>query len=102
MVILLNWDYIRNVIIKDDDEAQLMSKMNMFDTSPTKSGGGPDRTSFSEDGILNRATRRAPLQRPPVGHTLWYKMMIVIDFLISQKKSIIIISVAIGLYWFMF
>jgi hypothetical protein len=98
IVILLNWDSIKEVIINDDKTAQRVSKENMF--SSTKIDRTSSSTScVSADGVLDRAI---PVPTRVSHHTMWYNLMIVVDFLISHKKSIVICFAAISLYFMMF
>lgn len=94
LLIGLNWDYIRESITNDDNILQRRLKENMFSKSPTRT----DKRG-SSDGRSDCTT--AP-KRPSDHHTIWYHIMITIDFLITHKKSIIISIAAVSLYYVMF
>lgn len=105
MYILLHWDYIKEVIINDDKIAQKIAKENLFFVPEITKTDKTDKTdqkisSFSADGVLCRNVP-VPIMRP-THHTVWYNLMIVVDFMIYHKKSIIMSFVAIGLYFIMF
>jgi hypothetical protein len=105
--IAMNWNSIKESIIIDDNVSRRRMKEDMFSKSPTKTDTkSPTKTDkrsscASADGILNRSITE-PVLRPQNQHTLWYTIMISIEFLISYKKSIIISIVAVGLYFIMF